>query len=295
VRIWITRNSEVPIREQLVRQVTLGILSEDLPAGTKLPSIRALARQHHIHSNTVSAAFHDWLDRGWLELRRGSGLYVRPRQPGAEVGELDALLVATLRAAHGQGHEPEEVLHRLTQLIRPRQYDRVIISEPDGGLAEILQTELREHLRVPVEAVDPRALSQLRIGETCLVTALATCVGEVRRLLPRGVHCMTLRLRSVRGSLEGNTRPGPDALISIVSGSSAFRHWARAMLIAVGLKPDALFEVDTALADWRERAHAASMSITDAVACRQIPADRPARVFRIIADLSMDELRQLGL
>src|SRR5262245_30286481 len=77
MRIWITRNSEVPIREQLVRQILLGILSEDLPAGCKLPSVRAIARRHNIHSNTVSAAYHDLLDRGWLELRRGSGLYVR--------------------------------------------------------------------------------------------------------------------------------------------------------------------------------------------------------------------------
>jgi DNA-binding transcriptional regulator YhcF (GntR family) len=41
MRFWITKNSELPIREQLVRQVVLGILSEDLPAGHKLPSVRA--------------------------------------------------------------------------------------------------------------------------------------------------------------------------------------------------------------------------------------------------------------
>ena len=31
MRFWITKNSEVPVREQLVRQVLLGILSEDFP------------------------------------------------------------------------------------------------------------------------------------------------------------------------------------------------------------------------------------------------------------------------
>ena len=39
MRFWITKNSELPIREQLVRQVLLAILSEDLPAGHKLPSV----------------------------------------------------------------------------------------------------------------------------------------------------------------------------------------------------------------------------------------------------------------
>jgi hypothetical protein len=41
MRFWITKNSELPVREQLVRQVLLGILSEDPPSGHKLPSVRA--------------------------------------------------------------------------------------------------------------------------------------------------------------------------------------------------------------------------------------------------------------
>ena len=69
MRFWITRNGEVPIREQLVRQAVLGILTQDLPPGARLPSVRAMARRHRIHSNTVSAAWHDLLDQGWLELR----------------------------------------------------------------------------------------------------------------------------------------------------------------------------------------------------------------------------------
>ena len=43
MRFWITKNSEVPVREQLVRQVVLAILSEDLPAVDRLPSIRTFA------------------------------------------------------------------------------------------------------------------------------------------------------------------------------------------------------------------------------------------------------------
>jgi DNA-binding transcriptional regulator YhcF (GntR family) len=51
MRFWITKNSELPVREQLVRQIRLAILSEDLPTGDKLPSIRAFARRYKIHSN----------------------------------------------------------------------------------------------------------------------------------------------------------------------------------------------------------------------------------------------------
>ena len=125
MRFWITKNSEVPVREQLVRQVVLAILSEDLPAGDKLPSIRAFARRYGIHPNTVSAAYHDLLTRGWLVLRRGSGVYVRPlNSSGADAHELDVLLAGLLRAARSQGHDPQEVLHRLEQMVLPRDYTR---------------------------------------------------------------------------------------------------------------------------------------------------------------------------
>jgi hypothetical protein len=40
MRLWITRTSELPIREQLVNQIVLGILSKELPPGYKLPSVR---------------------------------------------------------------------------------------------------------------------------------------------------------------------------------------------------------------------------------------------------------------
>src|SRR5438552_8672102 len=110
MRFWITRNSEQPIREQLVRQIMLAILSEDLPAHQKLPSIRALARRHKIHSNTVSGAYHDLLRRGWVELRRGSGLYVKPLPTSESSSELDALIAGVLRDARKLGHEPDEVL-----------------------------------------------------------------------------------------------------------------------------------------------------------------------------------------
>src|SRR5271163_156379 len=105
MRFWITKNSELPVREQLVRQVLHGILSEDLPSGHKLPSVRAVARRHQIHSNTVSAAYHDLLEQGWLELRRGSGLYVRPLAPSGD-GQLDQLLATLLQVAHRQNYQP---------------------------------------------------------------------------------------------------------------------------------------------------------------------------------------------
>jgi DNA-binding transcriptional regulator YhcF (GntR family) len=289
MRFWITKNSELPVREQLVRQVLLGILSEDLPAGHKLPSVRAVARRHQIHSNTVSAAYHDLLEQGWLELRRGSGLYVRPLQP-SEDGQLDQLLAALLQAARRQNYAPEEVLHRLEHMLHPVSYERILIAETEPAMREILLAELAQSLTTSIGSADLDS-PELAMGRS-LVVALPTRAAKIRRQLPRGIPCITLRLRSVRASIEGQTKPSRDTVISIVSRSAEIRLWSRAMLIAVGLDPDSLSEVDAGADVWQDRLSRNALVVADVVAARELPPDCQARVFRVIADSSVAELKQ---
>ncbi len=267
MKFWITKNSELAVREQLVRQVILAILSEDLKPREKLPSVRAVARRYKIHANTVSAAWHQLLEQGWLELRRGSGLYVRASRPGEP---LDALLARLLTDARGLGYEPTEVLARLQRMIHPPKYGRIRIEDPEPAMKAILEAEI---------GIDARDGSEL-------VVALQT------RLKP-GSSAYVLRLRSVRGSLEGQPRPPKNAILTIVSASASFRQSSRAMLIAVGIEPDCLSEVDTGIDGWQDRVRAGSLAISDIVAAKLLPPGCPAKVFRIVADASIAELRQM--
>src|ERR1041384_1141284 len=77
MRLWLSKNSSLPLREQLVRQIMFGVVSGDLKPGPRLPSTRELARRFRIHSNTVSAPFRELERTGGLEVRKGSGVYVR--------------------------------------------------------------------------------------------------------------------------------------------------------------------------------------------------------------------------
>jgi DNA-binding transcriptional regulator YhcF (GntR family) len=282
VRFWITKNSEIPLRDQLVRQVLLGILSEDLPPGHKLPSVRALARRHRIHANTVSAAYHDLLAQGWLESRHGSGLYVRTAR--GSNAQLDDLLRSVLQAAKAEGHSPDEVLLRLEQLIRPRTYERILIAEPEAAMREILAAEIGEHLSAPIDAMGQ--VDQPK--ENTLVVALPTRATKIARAMP-------LRVRSVHGSLEGRTKPAPQVVIFIVSRSAEIRYGTRAMMIAVGVDPLSLCEIDAAGNGWQERLGPGAYVITDIVAARELPAGCDAQIYRVIADSSIEELKQLFL
>jgi GntR family transcriptional regulator len=67
MRLWVSKSSEVPIRVQLEAQIILGILSNDLKAGQRLPSTRELARRHKIHANTVSTVYRQLATKGWVD------------------------------------------------------------------------------------------------------------------------------------------------------------------------------------------------------------------------------------
>ena len=87
IRLWISRESSISIREQLSSQLLLGILSRRLAPGEKLPSVRELARRLAIHGNTVHAVYRDLAKRGWVQARPGSGVFVVELQlPTLEVG-----------------------------------------------------------------------------------------------------------------------------------------------------------------------------------------------------------------
>jgi hypothetical protein len=203
------------------------------------------------------------------------------------------LLTGTLHVARARGHEPEAVLRRLEQLIHPRRCQRVAVAEPDAGMREILLAEVGEHLRTPVEAFDPPGPVPGGNAGDCLVVALPTRAATVQERLERGAPFLMLRLNSVQSSLEIQKRPAPNAILSIVSRSIEFRRWARTILIAVGFEPECLNEVDTALEAWCERACAGTLAITDVVAAAKIPEPCEARVFRVIADASIAEIKRI--
>src|SRR5260221_11252670 len=102
MQLWFARGSEVTIREQLVTQVILGILSDDLAPGQRLPSTRELARRFRLHPNTVSAGYRQLERERWVELRHCSGVYVPERKPDLTPSSalpLDQLLARLFRPA----------------------------------------------------------------------------------------------------------------------------------------------------------------------------------------------------
>src|SRR5437870_13635834 len=96
MRLWLSKSSEVPFREQLVTQIRLGIISGDLSTRQRLSSTRELAPRFRIHANTVSAAYRELHRNGRVDFRTGSGAYVR--QYSLDQSQGAALALARPRA-----------------------------------------------------------------------------------------------------------------------------------------------------------------------------------------------------
>jgi DNA-binding transcriptional regulator YhcF (GntR family)/CheY-like chemotaxis protein len=291
MRFWLTPNSEVPIRQQLIRQVVLGILSAELPPGERLPSVRRMASRHRIHANTVSAAYHELVDQGWLENRRGSGVYVRGSK-SAKPADLDSLITQFLKGAQALGFDPEAALARMRRRISPRTPERILVAEDEAELRAILEEELRRVVAVKVSGASLTEVVSLALTGA-VVAAIGDRASALWQRLPESVPCVFLRVRAVREVLEGETRPAPDALISIASRSPKIRKTIRDLLNALGIDPVSLQDVDSGSDGWQSRILNGSLIICDALAAAALPVDACIRELRILSDASLEEVRQL--
>lgn len=77
--IHLDRASTTPLTEQIVQQIAGLIQAGQLPAGSRLPSIRKLAATLTVSSATVVAAYDRLTARGLIASRAASGFYVQAR------------------------------------------------------------------------------------------------------------------------------------------------------------------------------------------------------------------------
>jgi len=301
MRLWLKKNSEVPLREQLVTQIVLGIVSDDLKAGQRLPSTRELARRYQIHANTVSAAYRELARRCWVEFRKGSGIYVRARNGDTEVEgfELDELISKLFRTARDKGYSAAELQKGLERWLALQPPDHFLLSEPDVDLRSILVAEIGRATGGMVTGAGIEDCSKAEVLSGALPLALYGKIERVRAKLPSGTDLIALRSRSVAESMRGQKPPPRDALVAVVSRWPEFLRWSRAMLVAAGLDVEALNFADARNAGWKRGLASTELVITDSLTAVELPSGCSARIFTILSDASREELvsyaKQLGI
>jgi hypothetical protein len=105
---------------------------------------------------------------------------------------------------------------------------------------------------------------------------------------------LVLHSASIVESFRGETKPSPEALVAIVSRWSEFLKWARTLLVAAGLDADALSFRDARERSWEKGLRSAAFVITDSLMAPRIPGGCQLKVYRVLSEASLREIREYG-
>jgi GntR family transcriptional regulator len=294
MQIWLSKESDVPLREQLIAQIKLAILSQDLKPGQKLPSTRELARRFKIHSNTVSAAYRELSESGWVDMRAGSGIYVRTFHASAEIEaqlDLDNLIVEFLQVARRKGFSLADVQSRIRHWMRLQPPDHFLVIDPNPDFREILVAEIQAATGFRVEGASVSDCANHSILVGAIPVALYGQAEIVAAALPPKMACLLIRTRSISETLKDEKRPSESELITVASHWPDFLRYAHSVLAAVNVDPDSLNFRNASEKGWEKGLRASAFVIADAATATRVPPGIRVRVFRVIADLSLTELR----
>jgi GntR family transcriptional regulator len=174
VQIVLSKQSEIPLREQIAEQIVYLIRTGQLRTGAALPSVRTLGRQSGVHHNTVSEAYQELVRLGFIARRPGSRLVVgaSPGTTSAKPHDLDELINETIQRALDMGYSLQSLRLRTRERLLAQPPDHLLVVDQEAGLRNIIMAEVHESLGWLAQGCSYDALSAepgLAIGAQVLV------------------------------------------------------------------------------------------------------------------------------
>lgn len=291
MKFWISKNSEVAVREQLVTQVAIAVASGDLKSGERLPSTREIARRYGLHPNTVAAAYQVLVDDGVLEFRHGSGYFVCDKSNGESTGDgIDRAIDELLTLCRESGFSVDELLTRIRLRTGGSGLKKVLLIESDEGLRDILIHELDRAVNADIAAVSFEEFAESGCEGDVVLTAFFDEKPKIEPLLHDGSKCIFLSGRSVATVLSAETRPAENETIAVASGWDGFLTIARVMLTAAQIKPGNIVIRSTRDEDWQDTVSRAAFVICDSLTATSLGPESVVKPFSVISDESIEGL-----
>lgn len=208
--LQINSKSHVPVHVQLKEQLKHLILAGRFEVGSRLPSIRALAGYLRINRNTVARVISDLEREGFVESRRGSGVYVVNPPVDERDKERQEVLERVMEMASAQNMPLEELGYALLARagISAPEKTRILFVECNEDEVRRFVVELEEQLLVSIEGMLVEDLEERVSGVEELPWRLAVTtfyhVQEVEKVMePRGIETVALLTEA---TLEGLRR-----------------------------------------------------------------------------------------
>ena len=205
----INSKSHVPVHVQLEGQIKHLILTGNFEVGSRLPSIRAMAGFLRINRNTVARVFSDLEREGYVESRRGSGVYVIEPPVEAEDSKRQEVLERVMDLAAAQDVPVEDLAYALLARagVRPQVKVPILFIECTRTELDQFSEELEEQLPVEVESVLIEDLEDLVSGAEDPPWRLAVTtffhIHEVQELVEQhGIEAVALLAEATLESLQ---------------------------------------------------------------------------------------------
>src|SRR5947209_4905320 len=220
--LTINGHSPIPIRRQLTEQLRHAIEAGGVPRDQALPSIRELAGFLGVNPNTVARVIDDLKRSGYVEARRGKGVFVAPAPPARPSPHLrETFLQDTVIRAAALGMTAEDLSVGVLSLagVRPaaiRGATEVLLVECSPPELDFFARQLEAHLPVRVDKMLLAELVTAHNLEHSIANAnlpnislVGVCPAEgaaLGRLVRRAdvIVCSTAASERVRG-LAGST------------------------------------------------------------------------------------------
>ncbi len=175
MKISINKESNVPIRDQLIEQIAVQIASGILKNKEKLPSIRALADRLGIHYSTVTAAYNHLADAGLLEIRQGSGVRVAGKESSLDTQgrqPLETLLNEFTAKVAEQGYSKADLNAAFKKLEKRSPVKRILAVDTNPDFHPILLAELKPHFDIEVQTCTVEELKKQNYEDALIVSSL---------------------------------------------------------------------------------------------------------------------------
>jgi GntR family transcriptional regulator len=203
MRLRVDARSPIPIRWQLAEQLKHVIEGGGVPRDQALPSIRELAGFLGINPNTVARAIEDLKRSGYVEARRGKGVFLASPPPRPSPAPREAFLKDTMVRAAALGMTPDDLAAGVLSLAGVglaalRGAAEVLLIECSAPELDFFARELQAHLPVQVEKVLLKNLASIvrrltRVGHwAAAVTSFGHLPAVERRLDGLGVPVLAL-------------------------------------------------------------------------------------------------------
>ena len=272
------------MRQQIAEQMLFLIASGKLKPQDDLPSIRQLARQLHVHRNTVSLAYRDLSLRGWISLAAGrrAKVLARPKP----MTDLDDLINATIHTAQKKGYSLQALISRVHERLHAEPADHVLVVAEEEEFCGLLQFEIKEALPWPVAGCTIKKLADdrgIQLGAQ-VVTPLIY-LDSVKPLVSKRRPALPIVYQPAEALIQHIRKLEEPSIIAVVSISERFLQTASAVLTpAIGERHSLqkyLFPLERPNAT-----KAADVIFCDSIAHKKLRSKRAIH-YRLISDSTL--------